>query len=204
MAPHVASAHASRSIRSKMSFAPLRPSLGCRAFGHSSPEKFAQDWRESQNSGGGGALVSGYTDRVGVVRSRPVRLRAWFLCLGLAGCASDTPKEPPLPTAPVIAATVQRVFAEARLAGAPEVSVIRLSGRSEVGDWMVCLKGSSPDQPQIYAIFFQNGQYLSSRPAAVNDRCNMESFVAAPSPQPAAPPPDSAPRPPPKKRSGAS
>jgi hypothetical protein len=105
----------------------------------------------------------------------------------LASCASTNPKLPQLPSADVIAVTVQRAFAETRLAGAPRVSVIRQVTGQTPGDWMMCLKGDAP--APLYAVIFQTGQYLSSRPAEVADRCDVESYVPAPSPAPPASPP---------------
>lgn len=124
-----------------------------------------------------------------------MRFRTCFLCLVLAGCATKTPDAPAVPAAAVIAATVQRVFAEAKLPGTPEVSVIRSALQPLPGDWVICLKSSAPDQPRRYAIFFQNGQYLSSRVAVATDRCDEAAYVPVPSPEPSAPPPAIKPRP---------
>ena len=116
-----------------------------------------------------------------------MRLRTYLLCLGLVGCATSTPKTATLPTSAVLAAAIQTVFIEARLGGAPEVSVIRSSFQPLPGDWVVCLRGNGPDRAQKYAIFFQNGQYLSSRIATVADQCDEQAYVPAPA---AAPPAD--------------
>jgi hypothetical protein len=130
-----------------------------------------------------------------------VRLRTCLLCLSLAGCATETPKTSGVPSAAVLVATIQRVFAEAKLPGTPEMSVIRPSLQPVPGDCIVCLKSSAPDQPLRYAIFFQNGQYLSSRIAILADLCGEQTYVPAPStPEQEAPPPRNDLKPRPSKR----
>jgi hypothetical protein len=83
----------------------------------------------------------------------------------------------------VIVATVQKVFAEAKLGGSPEISVIRSSFQPVPGDWIICLRSNAPDRPVRYAIFFQNGEYLSSRIAITADQCGEQAYVPAPSPE---------------------
>jgi hypothetical protein len=128
-----------------------------------------------------------------------MRSRIYFLCLALAGCATDPPKGPVVPSAAVIAAAIQKVFAEAKLPGSPQVSIIRSALQPLPGDWIMCLQSSAPDQTTRYAMFFQNGQFLSFHAAGVADQCDEAAYLPPASPEPLATP-DNRPRPVPERR----
>jgi hypothetical protein len=108
-----------------------------------------------------------------------MRLQATFLCLSVAACAppqlSSTP--PTLPIDAVIATTIRYVFVENKLHGTPEVSRIRPTRPPEPGDWIICLRSNAPDQPLLYAIFFEDNKYIRSRISIGIDHCDKETYM---------------------------
>jgi hypothetical protein len=97
----------------------------------------------------------------------------------MAACSlpefSSTPPTRPIDT--VIASTIRNVFAENKLPGAPEVSPIRATEPPEPGDWIICLRSTAPGQPLLYAIFFADNKYVSSRIAVGIDHCDKETYT---------------------------
>ena len=69
------------------------------------------------------------------------------------------------------------VIAAYKLPGGPEVSAIRETYLSEPGDWIICLKSNTSDQPLRYAIFFEDNKYVSSRTAVGIDHCDKETYA---------------------------
>ena len=108
-----------------------------------------------------------------------MRLRMAFLCLTVAACSSPqiSSTRPSLPSDAVIANNIANVFALYKLAGTPEVSPIRATVLTEPGDWIICLKSSAPDQPNRYAIFFQDNKLADSRIAVSIDHCDKETYA---------------------------
>lgn len=108
-----------------------------------------------------------------------MRLRIVFVCLTVAACSSPTVSSTPptLPNNAVVAGAIATVFAASKLPGSPEVSPIRATILTEMGDWMACLKSSAPDQPRRYAIFFQDNKLINYRIAVVIDNCDKETYA---------------------------
>jgi hypothetical protein len=75
-----------------------------------------------------------------------------------------------------LAELVNAAFVTAKLTGAPEVSPVRAAHDSQWGDWMFCIKSSSPDQPTKYAVLVGHDAILDVRSSVLIDGCDQEAF----------------------------
>jgi hypothetical protein len=139
----------------------------------------------------------------------PVRsILTVLLCLTAGGCAEpgglDSAPQPRVEAAPPdekkLVELVGSAFKTAKLSGAAEVSPVHATHDNQLGDWMVCIKSSAPDQPQPYAVLIKNNAILEIRSRVAIDGCNSETYrpieiandqpaPAAANSTPAAPPP---------------
>jgi hypothetical protein len=105
-----------------------------------------------------------------------------LLYLGLAGCSSELDALPDIgdqPNISAMAAKIREVAAEAKLANPIEVAgPIRANPISSI-PWIICVRSHAPDTPlnRIYALFFKDGKYVSSRMTAVVDQCESQQFT---------------------------
>jgi hypothetical protein len=111
--------------------------------------------------------------------------------LVLAGCSlgADPLAPPPLgtespPDLVRLAPKIQSTFGSAKLTGNPRVSRIRRAPVSALGDWIVCLRGSDPEDSRVYAVIMSGSEVVDYRLALMIDGCANESF----GPLPGAPP----------------
>ena len=99
-----------------------------------------------------------------------------FFCLGLASCAAVPRTLSRPPTDAAIVASVRAAFTEAKFPGTPEASKLRAAHPVSPGDWLVCLKSSTPDQRLRYALYF-NDKFVKSQLAVQIDECDRETYV---------------------------
>jgi hypothetical protein len=115
----------------------------------------------------------------------PVRsILTVLLCLTAGGCAEpgglDSAPQPRVEAAPPdekkLVELVGSAFKTAKLSGAAEVSPVHATHDNQLGDWMVCIKSSAPDQPQPYAVLIKNNAILEIRSRVAIDGCNSETY----------------------------
>jgi hypothetical protein len=83
---------------------------------------------------------------------------------------------PPQPEGKRLDELVSAAFAMAKLTGAPEVSPVRATHDNQWGDWMFCIKSSSPDQSTKYAVLIGHDAILDVRSSVMIDGCDQETF----------------------------
>ena len=107
-----------------------------------------------------------------------------LLCLAVSGCAelavTDSVGHPQVGTPPPdgkkLAELVGSAFKMAKLSGAPEASSVRATHDNQMGDWMVCIKSSAPDETLRYAVFIKDNSILDIRSLVSIDGCNGETY----------------------------
>jgi hypothetical protein len=107
-----------------------------------------------------------------------------LLCLAAGGCAElgalDSAPPPRVAATPPdekkLAELVSGAFQTAKLTGAAEVSPLHATHDNQMGDWMVCIKSSAPDQPQRYAVLIKNNAILEIRSRVAIDGCYNETY----------------------------
>ncbi|MGP9813751.1 hypothetical protein ACTZWT_19755 [Rhodopseudomonas sp. NSM] len=108
-------------------------------------------------------------------------LAAMIGCLALASCSVLEAIPEPANQAPSITtatADIKRIAGEAKLAEPLEVAGPIEAEPATVAPWIVCVRSSSPEQSrQTYALFYRDVKFVSSRPAAIIDRCEQHSFA---------------------------
>jgi hypothetical protein len=113
-------------------------------------------------------------------------------CLATNGCIGFEPTGPVLETSlpqapqtsPASPAPDAKRFAElataasatAKITGALEVSAVRPTHDSQWGDWMFCIRSSSPDQPLKYAVLVGHDAVLEVRTSVLIDGCGQETY----------------------------
>ena len=113
-------------------------------------------------------------------------MRWWWLgvlSLGLSACSwLDSPRlvgAGPASSAPepkAIELAVDSVMRSTKLAGDPQVSMVRRANITALADWIVCLRGNtSVFQP--YALFFRGDKLVDYRLAVLADDCGLESYM---------------------------
>jgi hypothetical protein len=110
----------------------------------------------------------------------------------LAGCSLGADPGPvaqldsvTVPDTAELAGKIQTTFQSVKLTGYPRVSQVRRAPVSALGDWMVCLRSDSENDPRIYALLIQNNAIVDYRLAVVIDGCANERFGPLPPPSPA-------------------
>ena len=107
-----------------------------------------------------------------------------LLCLALSGCAdlaaTDSVGHPQVGTPPPdekkLAELVGSAFKTTKLSGSPEASPVRATHDNQIGDWMVCVKSSAPDETLKYAVFIKSNSILDIRSRVSIDGCNNETY----------------------------
>jgi hypothetical protein len=104
------------------------------------------------------------------------------------GCAGiNLEDRPPQATAPApegkrLAELANEAFAKAKLTGSVEISQVHPTHDSQWGDWVFCIKSSSPDASPRYAVLIGHDNVLEVRSSVWIDGCDQETY------QPLAPP----------------
>lgn len=99
----------------------------------------------------------------------------------LAACSAVLEGIPePAEQAPTIksaTADIKRVAGEAQLPEPLEVAGPIEANPTTVAPWIICLRSSTHDAAhQTYALFYRELKLISSRPAAIVDRCETQTF----------------------------
>ncbi|RJF70770.1 hypothetical protein [Rhodopseudomonas palustris] len=82
------------------------------------------------------------------------------------------------PTIKSATADIKRVAAEAKLPDPLEVAGPIEAKPATVAPWIVCVRSSTQAPAnQTYALFYRDIKLISSRPAAIVDRCDTQAFV---------------------------
>jgi hypothetical protein len=87
-----------------------------------------------------------------------------LLCLAASGCVGMDAKElasrvqavAAPPDEKKLAELANAAFTTAKLSGAPEVSPVRATHDTQMGDWVFCIRSGSADQRQEYAVLIRN------------------------------------------------
>jgi hypothetical protein len=107
-----------------------------------------------------------------------------LLCLAASGCAGIDAKESAAavqaaaepPDEKKLAELVNAAFATAKLSGAPEVSPVRATHDTQMGDWVFCIRSRSADQTQEYAVLIRNNTISEVRSLVSIDGCHRETY----------------------------
>ena len=107
-----------------------------------------------------------------------------LLCLAVSGCAdlaaTDSVGRPPVGTPPPdekkLSEFIGSVFRATKLSGAPEASPLRPTHGGQMGDWVVCIKSSAPNETLKYAVFIKDNSVLDFRTLVLIDGCNNETY----------------------------
>jgi hypothetical protein len=75
-----------------------------------------------------------------------------------------------------LAELVNAAFTTAKLSGAPEVSTVRATHDTQMGDWVFCIRSRSADQRQEYAVLIRNNAILEVRSLVSIDGCHEEAY----------------------------
>jgi hypothetical protein len=105
-----------------------------------------------------------------------------MLCLLASGCAGLQQPAPAAPLAGVnppdhkkIVELVNAAFKTAKLSGTPEASPVHPTHAPQLGDWMMCIKGSADALPK-YAVLIKDGAVVDVRTQVLLDRCDGEAY----------------------------
>jgi hypothetical protein len=107
-----------------------------------------------------------------------------LLCLAASGCAGMDAKESASqvqvvaepPNEKKLAELVNDAFTTAKLSGAPEVSPVRATHDTQMGDWVFCIRSRSADQTQEYAVLIRNNTISEIRSLVSIDGCHEETY----------------------------
>jgi hypothetical protein len=107
-----------------------------------------------------------------------------LLCLAASGCvALDTNESASTPPAVAVqpdekklAELVSAAFTTAKLSGAPEVSPVRATHDTQIGDWAFCIRSRNADQMPEYAVLIRNNTILEIRSFVLIDGCYKETY----------------------------
>jgi hypothetical protein len=110
--------------------------------------------------------------------------RTMLLCLAVSGCAGmdamesaskvQAVAEPP--DEKKLAELVNAAFTTAKLSGAPEVSPVRATHDTQMGDWVFCIRSRSADQKPEYAVLIRNNTISEIRSLVSIDGCHEETY----------------------------
>ena len=107
-----------------------------------------------------------------------------LLCLAASGCAALDAKEPASTSQAVavpldekkLAELVNAAFTAAKLSGAPEVSPVRATHDTQLGDWVFCIRSRGADQTGEYAVLIRGNTISEVRSSVLIDRCYEETY----------------------------
>jgi hypothetical protein len=105
-----------------------------------------------------------------------------LVCLIAGGCAvfnvddAALKAAPPPPEGKRLAELTASAFGTAKLTGKPEVSPVRPAHDSQLGEWMFCIKSSSPSEPAKYAVLIGHDAVLEVRSSVLIDGCDRETY----------------------------
>jgi hypothetical protein len=105
-----------------------------------------------------------------------------FVCLIASGCAvfsqddASLKAAPPPPEGKRLAELTTAAFAQAKLAGAPQVSPVHPAHDSQWGDWMFCITGNTPAGQAKYAVLIGHDAVLDVRSSVLIDGCDKETY----------------------------
>jgi hypothetical protein len=111
------------------------------------------------------------------------------MCLASAACSSsvlESIPEPgeqhsntdPRPNIKTSAAEIKRIAAEAKLSEPLQVAGPLAADPMTVAPWIICVRGkvNDPAQP-TYALFYRDLKLVASKPSAIVDRCDTQTFA---------------------------
>ena len=108
-----------------------------------------------------------------------MRLLAVLACLVLGACfaAYDLPPTyPPEPSKALEGA--KRGANEEKLVGPVEISAVREAHPLGPGPYILCIRGAnSLTGMHVYAVFFKNNTYVSTRMSVMIDNCETQAFT---------------------------
>jgi hypothetical protein len=107
-----------------------------------------------------------------------------LLCLAASGCVGMDAKElasrvqavAAPPDEKKLAELANAAFTTAKLSGAPEVSPVRATHDTQMGDWVFCIRSGSADQRQEYAVLIRNDTIAEVRSLVLIDGCLGETY----------------------------
>jgi FkbM family methyltransferase len=67
-------------------------------------------------------------------------------------------------------------FTTAKLSAAPEISPVRATHDTQVGDWVFCIRGRNADQTQQYAVLIRNNAISEIRSSVLIDGCYEDTY----------------------------
>jgi hypothetical protein len=92
----------------------------------------------------------------------------------------------------IVGENIKTLFPDSKVLGDLEISGVRLVEHFRGQVWRTCLKIDAHVQPQLYAIFIQDGKIIDSRASIVIDQCGRESYepfeLPPPKPETCVPP----------------
>lgn len=97
-------------------------------------------------------------------------------CAGMDGKESASTVQAVPPDEKKLAELVNAAFATAKLSGAPEVSPVRATHDTQMGDWVFCIRSRSADQRQEYAVLIRNNAILEVRSLVLIDGCHEQAY----------------------------
>jgi len=77
----------------------------------------------------------------------------------------------------IIADNLKSIFPDPSSLGELEISGARLVDHLKGTAWIVCLKLDARGNPQLYAIFIQDGKIIDQRTGIVIDQCYKETYA---------------------------
>jgi hypothetical protein len=110
------------------------------------------------------------------------RILLMFSSLTVGGCAGLNLQDQPLqatleaPEGKRLAELANEAFAKAKLTGPVEISQVRATHDSQWGDWVFCIKSSSPDASPKYAVLVGHDAVLEVRSSVWIDGCDQETY----------------------------
>jgi hypothetical protein len=75
-----------------------------------------------------------------------------------------------------LAELVNSAFTTAKLPGAPEVSAVRATHDTQLGDWVFCIRSRTADQMPEYAVLIRNNTISEIRSLVAIDGCHEETY----------------------------
>jgi hypothetical protein len=114
---------------------------------------------------------------------RPLCL-TMLLCLAASGCVTMDAKDSASrvraaavpPDEKKLAELVNTAFTTAKLSGAPEVSPVRATHDTELGDWVFCIRARGAGQMPEYAVLIRDNTISEIRSLVSIDGCHGETY----------------------------
>jgi hypothetical protein len=111
---------------------------------------------------------------------------AMLLYLAASGCVALDAKEPAstagavaeLPDEKTLAGFVKTAFTTAKLSGTPEISPVRATHDTQLGNWVFCIRGRDADNQMLeYAVLIRDRSWISELRSRVSiDGCDKETY----------------------------